>query len=210
MDNWTIIFSAISAGLVVIQIFLVFRINRAKQNLENYVGISEKSELDVKPAVQTGTNEIIQLTNKGLIPIDVIKAKIDILVERRDQPDLPASFGWERKTLLSQKEVAVIPLYEKLSDFLKKHKLIELSEGIEIPSEDPETLEAVMDTLYTGVLVKPFSLMLSIEIESLTQGQKKFVRKKFRLGYSWRFEPISQWEDNYEITINEHMGEWTE
>lgn len=45
------ILPAISAVLVAVQVYLVYRIERAKLKLESYVGISEKSELEIKPQV---------------------------------------------------------------------------------------------------------------------------------------------------------------
>jgi len=203
------ILPAISAVLVAVQVYLVYRIERAKLKLESYVGISEKSELEIKPEAQSGQNEIIKITNKGLIPIDEIKANIDFTVERKNKPNLPLHLEWERKTLLSSKEVAVIPLYERLFEFFKKNKLITL-EAYEFPSEDPETGEDIMEKDYAGRLVKTFSILLDIEVESRIQGQTKTARKKFRLAYTFKPLPSSDWEEDYEILINEHMGEWLE
>ena len=201
--------SALSALLVAIQAYLVYRLEKARLRLESYIGISEKSELEIKPETQPGENENIKITNKGLIPTDEIKTKIDITVERRNKPSLPLHLEWERRTVLSSKEVAVIPLYEKLTDFFERNKLVSLVKSGEFSSEDPETGEEVTDTLDVPRLRKPFSLILHIEVESKIEGQVRNTRKKFRFNYRWKHpESYSGWEADYEVLINEHMGEW--
>ena len=74
--------------------------------------------------------------------------------------------------------------------------------------EDPETGEDVDDFIRAARLAKPFSLMLDMEIESKMQGQKNTVRKKYWLSYTWRVPPFNEYEDDYTVSINEHMGEW--
>jgi len=201
------IFSALSAILVAIQAYLVYRVDRAKLRLESYLGITEKSELTIKPVIQAGPNEVIMLTNNGLIPIDELEAKIDMTISIKKQPDIPFHLEWQRKTILSSKEVAILPLYEKLNNFFEEKKLM-TTEEFEFPSEDPETGEEVTDTLSVARLVKPFSVMLQIEVKSNLQGQTKTTKKKFRLNYNFIFKPIPDYEPDYEITVYEHMGEW--
>ena len=202
------ILSALSLFLVAVQAYLVYRVDKARLKIEKYVGIGEKSELEVKPYIQNEMNEVIMVTNKGLIPIEEVRANIDITVERRNEANLSLRLKWARKTLLSSKEAATIPLHEKISDFLRQNKLVRLRKLATIPIEDPETGNEVEDTLYVASLIKQFSMMLDIEIESKTQGQTNTVRKKYRLTYGWRFPPFSEYEDDYTILINEHMGEW--
>jgi len=199
--------STLSAILVAIQAYLVYRINKAKLRLESYLGITEKSELTIKPVIQAGPNEVITLTNNGLIPIDELEAEIDMTISIKKQPDLPFHLEWQRKTILSPKEVAILPLYEKLNSFFEEKKLM-TTEEFEFPSEDPETGEDVTDTLSVARLVKPFSVMLQIEVKSNLQGQTKTTKKKFRLNYNFLFEPIPDYEPDYQITVYEHMGEW--
>jgi len=208
-EEISVILSGVSAAVVAIQVYLVYRIERAKLKLESYLGISEKSELEIKPEIQSGPNEVIKIINKGLITIDEIEATIDILVNRKNKQDLPLHLKWGRKTLLSPKEGAVVPLYERLFEFFKKNKLMTL-EAFEFPSEDPVTGDDIMDTDYAPRLVQSFSIILDIGIEAKIQGQVKTMRKKFRLAYDFKLFPSSVWEGDYEILINEHMGEWLE
>jgi hypothetical protein len=203
------ILSTISGIFVVIQAYLVYKVDRSRLRLEAYLGIAEKSELVIKPETQSGQNEVIILTNNGLIPIDELEAKMDVTISRKKPQDTRFHLEWERKTLLSSKEVAVIPLYEKLGDFLEDKKLVRIREE-EFPSSDPETEEDIIDTLSVPDLVKPFSAILEIEVKSRIQGQTRTTKKKFRLNYSYRFEPLPFYEPDYEITIHEHMGEWKE
>jgi len=193
--------------LVAIQAYLVYKVDRARFRLESYLGITEKSELMIKPEIQAGPNEVIMLTNNGQIPIDELEAKIDMTISIKKQPDIPLHLEWQRKTILSPKEVAILPLYEKLSNFFEGKKLM-TTEEFEFPSEDPETGEDVMDTLSAPRLVKPFSAMLEVEVKSKLQGQTKTTKKKFRLNYNFIFAPIQDYEPDYEITVYEHMGEW--
>jgi len=201
------VLTALSVILVAIQAYLVYRINKSKLALETYVGITEKSELRIEPEIKSEQLEIIKLTNTGLIPIDELEAKIDINISRKNQQSISFQLEWQRKTILSSKEVAVIPLYEKLGDFLEEKKLIKMSEE-EFPSSDPETEEDIMDTISVPNLVKPFSAILGIEVKSKIQSQVKTTKKKFKLNYTLRFEPLPFYEPDYEITIHEHMGEW--
>jgi hypothetical protein len=202
------ILSTLSAILVAIQAYLVYRVDRAKLRLESYLGITEKSELTIKPVIQAGPNEVIVLTNNGLIPIEELEAKIDMTISRKKQPDTTQfHLEWERKTILSPKEVAILPLYEKLNDFFEEKKLM-TTEEFEFPSEDPETGEGITDSLSVARLVKPFSVMLQIEVKSSLQGQTKTTKKKFKLNYNFIFEPIPDYEPDYRITVYEHMGEW--
>lgn len=203
------ILTAISLILVGVQAYLVYRVDRARLKIERYTGIGEKCELEVKPQIQGETNEVIILTNKGTVPIEEMKANLDLTVERRNEADLSLHLEWERKTLLSPKETTTIPLHEKLWDYLTKNNLTKLSEGPTFTVEDPETGEDVEDTIYTADLIKPFSIMLDIQIASKVQDQTNSIRKKYRLIYSWCDEPFPDYEDNYYVTIFEHMGEWT-
>lgn len=204
------ILTAISLVLVGVQAYLVYRVDRARLKIERYTGIGEKCELQVKPQIQSRTNEIIIIVNKGTLPIDEIKANLDLTIERRNEADLSLHLKWERKTLLSPNETSTIPLHEKLWDYLTKNNLTRLTEGPRFTVEDPETGEDVDDTVYTADLVKTFSILLDIQIASKVQGETNLVRKKYQLVYSWRSEPFSDYEDNYYVTIFEHMGEWTD
>lgn len=96
--------STLSAILVAIQAYLVYRINKAKLRLESYLGITEKSELTIKPVIQAGPNEVITLTNNGLIPIDELEAKIDMTISIKKQPDIPFHLEWQRKTIESKRD----------------------------------------------------------------------------------------------------------
>lgn len=136
-----------------------------------------------------------------------MEAKIDIIISRRKQQDVSFQLGWQRKSILSSKEAAVIPLYEKLGDFLKNQKLVTAREE-EFPGTHPETGEDIMDTLSVPELVKPFSTFIGVDVKSKIQGQIKTTKKKFRLDYTFRYEPVPFYEPDYEITIHEHMGEW--
>lgn len=209
LEEIHIVLTALSVFLVAIQAYLVYRIDKAKLALETYVGITEKSELRIDPETRNGQSEIIRLTNTGLIPIDELEAEIDITVSRKKQQDLSFHLEWQRKTILSSKEVAVIPLYEKLTDFLIDKKLITIREEA-FPGTDPETGEDITDTLPVPDLVKPFSAILAIEVKSKIQRQLKTTKKKFRLNYIFRYEPLPYYEPDYEITIHEHVGEWKE
>jgi hypothetical protein len=201
------ILSALSAILVAIQAYLVYRVDRARLRLESYVGIGEKSELTIKPVIEAGPNEVIMLTNNGLISIDELEVKIDITISVKKQPDIPFHLGWQRRTILSSKEVAILPLYEKLDNLFEEKKL-RATEEFEFPSEDPETGEEVTDTLSVARLVKPFSMMLQMEVKSHLQGQTRTTKKKFRLSYNFIFEPIPDYEPDYRITVDECVGEW--
>lgn len=201
------ILSALSAILVAIQAYLVYKVDKARFRLESYLGITEKSELTIKPEIQAGPNEVIMLSNNGQIPIDELEAKIDMIISIKKQQDIPLHLEWQRKTILSPKEVAVLPLFEKLNNFFEEKKLM-TTEEFEFPSEDPETGEDVMDTLSAPRLVKPFSAMLEVEVKSKLQGQAKTTKKKFRLNYNFIFASIPDYEPDYEITVYEHMGEW--
>jgi len=209
LEEAQIFLTALSVILVAIQAYLVYRIDKAKLSLETYVGITEKSELRIDPEIKSDQSAIIKLTNTGLIPIDELEAKIDMTFSRKKQQDISFHLEWQRKTILSSKEVAAIPLHEKLGDFLEAKKLITMREE-EFPSEDPETGEDITDTFPVPELVKPFSAILTIEVKSKIQGQIKTTKKKFRLNYTFRFEPLPFYEPDYEITIYEHMGEWKE
>ena len=204
------ILTAISVIIVAIQAYLVYRVDRARLKIEKYIGIGEKCELEIKPQIQSKTNEIIVVTNKGTVPIEEIMANLDLTVSRRNEADLSLHLKWGRKTLLSPKETTTIPLHEKLWNYMTKNNLAKLSEGPTFTVEDPETGEDVEDTLYTADLIKTFSILLDIQIASKVQGETNSVRKKYQLNYSWRNEPFSDYEDNYYVTIFEHMGEWTD
>lgn len=209
LEEVQILLTALSVILVAIQAYLIYKIDKAKLALETYVGITEKSELRIDPEIKSGQSEIIKLTNTGLIPIDELEAKIDTIVSRKNQQDISFHLEWQRKTILSSKEVAVIPLYEKLGDFLEDKKLLTIREE-QFPGTDPETGEDVMDTLSVPDLVKPFSAILEIEVKSKIQGQIKTTKKRFKLHYTFRLEPLPFYEPDYEITIHEQMGEWKE
>ena len=208
--NWEQIATATSLILVGVQAYLVYRVDRARLKIERYAGIGEKCELQVKPQIQGETNEIIILANKGTVPIEEVKANLDLTVNRRNEADLSLHLKWERKTLLGPNETTTIPLHEKLWDYLTKNNLARLNEGPTLTVEDPETGEDVEDTIYTADLLKPFSIMLDIQIASKVQDETSSVRKKYQLIYSWRNEPLSDYEDNYHVAIFEHMGEWTD
>ena len=129
-------------------------------------------------------------------------------IKRRDKPDLTFSANWERKTVLCPNETAVIPLYEKFYEFFEKQRLIS-TEKISIgTSEDPETGDDVEDYITVASLTQAFSLMLDLQIETKVEGQKNLSRRKYSLLYRPRLYPHDDYEDDYEITINEHMGQW--
>ena len=199
------IFSIVSGSLIVIQAYLVFRVDRARFRLETYLGISEKSELTIKPQIQPGTRETIVLINNGLIPIEEIEAKIDARIMSTKQQDVIAHFEWERKTILSNKEQAVIPLYEKLSKLIKDKGFVTYEEE-RFLTEDPETGEDVEDILQFPRITRQFSCELSLEVKSTMQRQSKSAKKKFILHYT--YAPKSYYDADYEITVNEHMGTW--
>ena len=197
----------VSAILVVVQAILVYRIDKSRMKFENYLGVSEKTELEIKAEIEKGsTNEIITITNRGLIPIDEFSAAITAEVQEKG---FTSSFVWERKTLLGPKEIATIPLYEKLAKAHREKNLIKLCEGMEIPMENPDTGEEVLDTIYVGKLEKPFSLILDVQIHAKIQDLDKSARKKFRLSYRWRYDGFDdRIDDDYVIHVYEHMGEW--
>jgi hypothetical protein len=158
--------------------------------------------------IQGGTNEIITVANKGTLPIEETKVDLDLTVKRRNEADLYLHHQWGLKTLLSPDETITIPLHEKLWDFLTKNNLTKLIKGPTYWGEDPETGEDVEDTIYIAYLVKPFSIMLDIQVESKVQDQTNTTRKKYQLIYDRRDELFPDDEDNYEIKINRHEGEW--
>jgi len=207
LEELLAILSAFSAVLVVVQAYLVYRVDRARLRLESYLGIAEKSELTIKPIIEAGPNEVIMFTNNGLIPIDELEARIDMTISVREQPDIPFHLEWQVKTNLSSKEFATMPLYEKLDNFFKEKKLM-TTEEFEFPIEDPKSGEEVTNKLSVAHLVKPFSMMLQIEVKSILQGQKKTTKRKFRLGYNFISEPSPDYEPNYRIIVLEYVGEW--
>jgi hypothetical protein len=200
--------SAISAFLVAIQVILVYRVERTRLKIERFVGIGEKSELEIKPRIQYNSTEIIDITNNGTVPIEELSAKIGATIKRRSKPDLSFSASWTRKTVLSPKETDVIPLNEKISDFFKKNKLVTISNFDIGTVEDPETGDEVEDSISVASLTQALSLMLDLEIDAKIQGQATTTRKKYWLIYRPRLYPHPDYEDDYEVTINEHMGEW--
>ena len=52
-----------SIVLVVIQLYLVNRVERAKLSVERLAAINEKSEVSVKPQIMAGTDVVINIVN---------------------------------------------------------------------------------------------------------------------------------------------------
>lgn len=201
------IFPIVSVILLAVQAYSVYKINKAKLRLESHLGIMEKSGLTIKPVIEAGPSELIELTNSGVIPIDELEAKIEMSISTKKQSKVLPQLEWQRKTILDPKEVAVIPLHEKLEDFFEQNKMA-TRKKFEFPVKDSETGEEVTDALSVARLIKPFSLMLEIEVKSNSQKQTKTTKKKFRLTYSFIHEPIPDYEPDYKIAVIEPMGEW--
>lgn len=206
--NIELILSGISALLVAVQVLLVYRVDKTRLKIERFASIGEKSELEIKPRIEFKSTEVIDITNKGTVVIQELTARIDITIKRRNKPDLSFSESWIRPTVLSPKETAVVPLNERVYEFFKKNKLITTSDVYIGTIEDPETGDEVDDTITVTSLTQALSLMLDLQVEAKIQDQKTTTHKKYWLIYRPRLYPHPEYEDDYEISVNEHMGEW--
>jgi len=207
--------AVISMILVAIQIYLVYRIDRARLRLERLTGLTEKFGLSIKPKVH-GVSEKIILSNSGLVPIEEIEAVLELTLQRKDEENKSLKLKWIRYQVLNSKEEATIPLYEKLRKFLLEKDFIK-EHVVETPSGevDPSTDEPIWVKTSVYGLVKPFLAIVSLEIKSKIEGHSKTVKKKFQFHYDYVPEifeippPLSlEYEDDYRIHISEHMGEW--
>ena len=207
--------AVVSAILVAIQIYLVYKIDRARLRLEKLTGLTEKFGLSIKPEAHAISEKIV-LLNSGLVPLEEIEAVLEMTFQRKDDEKKSLSLKWVRHQVLNSKEEATIPLHEKLrkflleNDFIKKH-------DVEIPSGevDPSTDEFILIETQVYSLVKAFSAVVSLEVKSKMEGHSKTIKKKFEFEYDYVPEifempppPEFEYEDDYRISISEHMGEW--
>jgi hypothetical protein len=209
------IVAVVSIFLVAVQIYLVYRIDRAKLRLERFMGITEKFGLSIRPKAQ-GVSEVIVLSNNGIIPVEEIHAILEITLQRKGEPEESLRLEWMRKQVLNSKEEAVLPLYEKLREFLVTNKFIRTHE-VTIPSGeiDDITGDYFDITMPVSNLAKRFDATLNLEVKVKIEGQTKTIKKRFKLEYDYRTEVFSmppppelEYEDDYLIRISEHMGEW--
>jgi hypothetical protein len=209
------IVAVVSILLVAVQIYLVYRIDRAKLKLEKFMGITEKFGLLIRPKAR-GVSEVIVLSNNGIVPVEEIHAILEITLHRKDEPEKSLRLEWVRKQVLNSKEEAVLPLYEKLREYLIMNKFIRTHE-VTIPSGeiDDITEDYIYVTTSVSNLAKRFDATLDLEVKAKIEGQTKTIKKKFKLEYDYRPEvflmpppPELEYEDDYIIRISEHMGEW--
>jgi hypothetical protein len=97
-DGLQVVLSILSFLLLAVQVYLVYRVDRAHLRIEQYTGISEKCEVDVKPKIQGRTTELLTVTNTSLLPIKELQLKINLTVERRNEADLSFKVHWQRKS----------------------------------------------------------------------------------------------------------------
>jgi hypothetical protein len=207
--------AVISAILVAVQIYLVYRIDRARLRLERLTGLTEKFGLSVKPEGRV-MGERILLSNSGLVPIEEIEAILEIILQRKDEPDKSLKLKWVRQEILNSKEETTITLYEKLDEFLLGNGFIRKHDA-ETPSGDldPETGEIIWITNPVYSLVKVFLAIVNVEVKCKIEGHSVTIKKKFMLDYYYKPEVFEapppgwlEYEDDYEISASEHMGEW--
>jgi len=205
----------ISVILVAIQIYLVYRIDRARLKLERLTGLTEKFGLSIKPEAHA-VSETIVLSNSGLVPIEEIEAVLEITFQRKNEENKSLGLKWVRHQVLNSKEETTIPLYEKLREFLLENDFIKKYD-VEVPSGevDPVTDEVILIETSTYGLVRPFLAIVNLEVKSKIEGHSKTVKKKFEFEYDYVPEvfqipppPELEYEDDYGIRISEHMGEW--
>jgi hypothetical protein len=207
--------AVISAILVAIQIYLVYRIDRARLKLERLTGLTERFGLSIKPEAHA-VSETMVLSNSGLIPIEEIEAVLEMTFQRKDEESKSLGLKWVRRQVLNSKEETTIRLHEKLREFLLENNFIR-KHDIEIPSGevDPLTDEAIWIETSVYSLVRPFLAIVNLEVKSKIEGHSKTVKKKFEFGYDYVPEifqtpppPELEYENDYVIRTSEHMGEW--
>lgn len=201
--------------VLVVQIYLTYRIDRGRLKIEKYIGISEKASLTIEPTTREHCREVVVLSNAGIAPIDEIDAKIDLTVSRKKTADIVLRFDWECKTVLNPKEKATISLYEKLDPILEENGLI-TTRTEEFPSgeTDIETGEHIMYEDIVRDLRKLFTVSISIEIKTKIYDMTRTINKKYRLDYDWLPEVYEeqpkdfQYEENFTIKATQLMGKW--
>lgn len=211
-QNSIAIFSVI---LVAIQIYLVYRIDRARLKLERLTGLTEKFGLSIKPEAHAVSEKIV-LLDSGLVPIEEIEAVLEMTFQRKNEENKSLRLKWVRHQVLNSKEEATIPLHEKLREFLLENDFIK-KHDVEIPSGevDPVTDEVIMIETPVYGLVRPFLAIVNLEVKSKIEGHSKTIKKRFEFKYDYVPEvfeippsPELEYEDDYRISISEHMGEW--
>lgn len=205
----------ISMILVAIQIYLVYRIDRARLKLERLTGLTEKFELSIKPEAHA-VSETIILSNSGLIPIEEIEAVLEMTFQRKDEENKSLRLKWVRRQVLNSKEETTMQLHEKLRGFLLENNFIK-EHDVETPSGevDPLTDEVIWIETSVYSLVRAFLAIVNVEVKSKIEGHSKIVKKKFEFEYDYVPEvfeipppPELEYENDYVIQTSEHMGEW--
>lgn len=196
--------------------YLAYRINKGKMKIEKFVEITKKTGLAI---TWMGTppysgNEIVKLSNCGVSPIDEILVKFDLTISSKGSPDISLNFEWERKTVFDTKEDVLIFLYEKLEPIYDENKLMKKHE-FERPTFEKDWYgEYIMEMESVRHLTKPFTVIVNIEVQSKTYGTSRIIRKNFKIEYDFKPEYYDeqpadfQYDDNYQLSISQLMGNW--
>jgi hypothetical protein len=209
IDSLQIGISVLSIVLVAIQGYLVFRIDRARLKLEKFTGLTEKFALEVKPIV-LGTQELLNIENKGTIPVKELLIKINLSIERTNEANITKAIKWRRKHQLNPTEAATVPLHDKLKVIFEEIKLIQTVEGMTVPYDNPETGDELDYTYHPAWLEKSFTVMLDMQIEANIEDEVKKIVRKYRLEYTGSDTFQEGVDDNYKIAASDYMGEWIE
>jgi hypothetical protein len=200
--------------VLAIQIYMVYRIEKKRLGVEKYVDIIQKSELSIAPRTHTHKQkEVIELLNKGTLPINEVKVNINATIYQNDTTEDLPQMEYRRNTVLNPNDKMIIPLYEKLERLLEERKLIRIR-TVDLPSgEEDIDGEPILFEEKVKDLRKPFSIILSIKARFKVHEEIVTRSKNFKLEYVYDPEyfrdplPFTYMED-YHINIQEIMGEW--
>jgi hypothetical protein len=206
--------SILQIAVLAIQIYTVYRIERKKLGVEKYVDIIQKSELFIAPRTHTHKQkEIIEILNKGILPISETKVNIGVTIHQDDGTEELPQMEYRRKTVLNPNEKMIIPLYEKLEKLLEERKLIRIR-TVDLPSgEEDIDGEPILYEEKVKDLRKPFSITLSVQARFKVHEEIVTRNKSFRLEYLYNPEyftdpTLFQYMEDYHINIREIMGKW--
>lgn len=181
--------------------------------VEKFKEIVQKHNLLIKPRVGKDLREFIELVNNGAVTINETKVIIDIVINQKGKTETLPPLEYEIGNL-NPKDKVDVPLFSKLTKPLEDKKLLSIS-SIPVPTGEKDEFsgEDVLTDLEINHILKQFSIKLSIEARCKIYSEKVSTKKDFELRYIFLplvgVEPY-EFEDNYEIEVNEIKGQWKE
>jgi len=208
-------FNIIIAGFNAFVFYLNYRHSRKIAEYSKFVDIVQKSDVLIK--INTpARNEVIEVTNKGQNTINKIESTILLSVKYRDETTDLGKVKFIRGDDLRPTESFQIPLHEKLRKMLLDSGFMKLREQ-EVPSgeKDPFTQEDIFMPINVKHIQKEFNLNIKIELKYNVLQEEIKTNKQFEMKYCFENDFLRgvrpyQFEDNYNITIDEISGKWSD